>query len=142
MAYPLTIGKLAKRADVSIDTIRFYEQRGLIAEPKRTESNYRLYQREVTAQLRFIKRAQELGFSLAEVKELLALRSDPHASKAHVKQKTEEKIADIKGRIEDLTRMLKALEQLDASCDGCGPTAECPILHSLAEDDSNPQSQQ
>ena len=141
MNHPLTIGKLAKRADVSIDSIRFYERRGLIAEPVRTESNYRIYQREVTAQLRFIKRAQQLGFSLVEVKELLAYRGDPNASKADVKQKTEEKIADIKGRIEDLTRMLTALEQLDASCDGCGPTTECPILKSLAEAGRDPQGQ-
>jgi len=135
MPHPLTIGKLAKRADVSIDSIRFYERRGLIAEPVRTDSNYRIYRREVATQLRFIKRAQQLGFSLAEVKELLALRQDPHATKADVKQKTEEKIADIRSRIEDLTRMLKALEQLDASCDGCGPTSECPILKSLAKGD-------
>ncbi len=141
MNHPLTIGKLAKRADVSIDSIRFYERRGLIAEPVRTESNYRIYQREVTSQLRFIKRAQQLGFSLSEVKELLAFRNDPHATKADVKQKTEEKIADIKGRIEDLTRMLTALEQLDASCDGCGPSTECPILKSLAENDRDPKGQ-
>lgn len=141
MNHPLTIGKLAKRADISIDSIRFYERRGLITEPVRTESNYRIYQREVTAQLRFIKRAQQLGFSLAEIKELLAFRNNPLASKADVKLKTEEKIADIKGRIDDLTRMLRALEQLDASCDGCGPTSECPILKSLAGVNGDPQGQ-
>lgn len=141
MNHPLTIGKLAKRADISIDSIRFYERRGLITEPVRTESNYRIYKREVTAQLRFIKRAQQLGFSLAEIKELLAFRNNPLASKADVKLKTEEKIADIKGRIDDLTRMLRALEQLDASCDGCGPTSECPILKSLAGVNGDPQGQ-
>lgn len=141
MNHPLTIGKLAKRADISIDSIRFYERRGLITEPVRTESNYRIYKREVTAQLRFIKRAQQLGFSLAEIKELLAFRNNPLASKADVKLKTEEKIADIKGRIDDLTRMLRALEQLDASCDGCGPTSECQILKSLAGVNGDPQGQ-
>jgi len=136
MTHSLTIGKLAKRAEVSIDSIRFYERRGLIAEPVRTESNYRIYKREAATQLRFIKRAQQLGFSLSEIKELLAFRHDPLATKADVKHKTEEKIADIRSRIQDLTRMLTALEQLDASCDGCGPTKECPILNSLADADT------
>jgi Cu(I)-responsive transcriptional regulator len=133
----LTIGKLAKKADVSIDSIRFYERRGLIAEPKRTEANYRVYPLAVADQLRFIKKAQKLGFSLDEIQELLTLSHDPTASQADVKMKTGEKIANIKSRIKNLSRMLKALEQLDARCDGHGPVGECPILKALAEDDGH-----
>jgi Hg(II)-responsive transcriptional regulator len=137
MPQSLTIGKLAKIANVSIDSIRFYERRGLIAEPVRTESNYRVYPLEAADRLRFIKKAQQLGFSLAEIQELLDLSHNPTASKADIKSKTGEKIEDIKARIKDLTRMLKALEQLDGTCEGHGPITECPILKALATDDSH-----
>jgi len=134
MRQTLTIGKLAKKSDVSIDSIRFYERRGLIAEPLRTESNYRLYPQDAVNRLRFIKKAQSLGFSLGEIQELLALSDDPSASKAEVKMRTEEKIQDIRDRIKALTRVLQALETLDERCDGHGPATECPILKALAED--------
>ncbi len=137
MSHSLTIGKLSKQAGVSIDGIRFYERRGLIADPVRTESNYRVYPLEAAGRLRFIKKAQNLGFSLGEIEGLLDLGHDPAASKADVKRKTAEKIEDIKNRIQDLSRMLKALEQLDESCDGQGPIVECPILKALAEDDGH-----
>lgn len=137
MSHSFTIGKLAKKADVSIDSIRFYERRGLIAEPTRTESNYRIYPLAAADRLRFIKKAQSLGFSLDEIRELLELSHDPAASKADVKAKTEEKIMAIRDKIQDLNQMLKALERLDESCDGHGPIAECQILKALAEDDSH-----
>ena len=137
MLQSLTIGKLAKKAEISIDSIRFYERRGLIAEPLRTESNYRIYPAETADQLRFIKKAQKLGFSLDEIKDLLALQHDPAASKADVKIKTEEKIKDIREKVLYLTRMLQALEQLSGTCDGHGPIEECPILEALAADDSH-----
>ena len=135
MQQTLTIGKLAKRSNVSIDSIRFYERRGLLAEPARTESNYRRYPLEAAARLRFIKKAQSLGFSLDEIKGLMDLQHDPAASKADVKERTEEKIRTIQEKIQDLTRILAALEQLNESCDGRGPTEECPILEALATDD-------
>ncbi len=135
MPHSLTIGKLSKQADVSIDSIRFYERRGLLAEPARTESNYRAYPLEAANQLKFIKKVQKLGFSLGEIQELLNLSHDPSASKADVKGKTAQKIKDIKIKIQDLSRMLKALEQLDESCDGHGSVVGCPILKALAEDD-------
>jgi len=135
MPQNLTIGRLAKKAEVSIDSIRFYERRGLLAEPERTESNYRVYPLGTAERLRFIKKAQKLGFSLNEIQDLLELQHDPGASKADVKMKTEEKIKDIRARIQDLSRILKVLEQLDESCDGHGPIAECPILEALATDD-------
>lgn len=127
----MTIGKLAKMAGISTDAVRFYERSGLIAEPARTISNYRLYPVEDAARLRFIKRAKDLGFSLSEIKELLAMRHDPSASKADVKKRTEIKIRDIKMKIADLSRILGALEHLNKNCDGHGPVNDCPIIEAL-----------
>ena len=127
----LTIGKIAKSAGVGIETVRFYEKQGLLDPPPRTESNYRIYPEEAIAKLRFIKRAKALGFSLSEIKGLLSLRHDPHATKADIKQRTEAKIEDIRQKIQDLTRMLNALESLSETCDGHGPISECPILEAL-----------
>jgi len=133
----ITIGKLAKKAGVSIDTVRFYERRGLIEEPARTESNYRLYKEEDAERLRFIKRAKDLGFSLSEIKELLALRHNPTASKSEVKQRTELKIRDIRQKIQDLSGILAALEHLSESCDGLGPVSDCPIIKAMDEQDDH-----
>ena len=130
----LTIGKLAKKVGVSADTVRFYERCGLIAEPARTTSNYRIYPEEDADRIRFIKRAQQLGFSLADIKELLAMRQDPSISKADIKKKTEDKIADIRKKITDLSCILGALEHLAESCDGHGPISDCPIIEAM--DDS------
>lgn len=136
MQQTMTIGKLAKKVNVTIDSIRFYERRGLIDEPLRTESNYRRYPLEAAARLRFIKKAQKLGFSLDEIKALLNLHHDSTASKADVKARTESKILEIQEKIQDLTRMLGALEQLNGLCNGHGPIEECPILEALAGGDS------
>ncbi len=103
-----TIGKLARSAGVSIDTVRFYERQGLIDEPSRTDSNYRVYPKEDVNRLRFIKRAKDLGFSLSDIKELLALRSNPTASKADVKHQIKVKIKDIKQKITDFSHILSA----------------------------------
>ncbi len=136
MQQTFSIGKLAKMTQVTIDSIRFYERRGLIAEPKRTESNYRRYTLDTASRLRFIKKAQKLGFSLDEIKDLLNLHDNPKASKADVKARTESKILDIQEKIQDLTKMLGALEQLNELCDGHGPIEECPILEALAGEDN------
>ncbi|MBU0729611.1 MAG: MerR family DNA-binding protein [Proteobacteria bacterium] len=130
----LTIGKLAKSAGIGIETVRFYEKQGLLDPPPRTESNYRIYPDEEIVKLRFIKRAKTLGFSLNEIKGLILLTHDPHATKADIKRRTDEKIKDIRQKIEDLTRMLGALEHLAGACDGHGPVAECPIIEALVSD--------
>jgi MerR family mercuric resistance operon transcriptional regulator len=127
----LTIGKIAKSAGVGIETVRFYEKQGLIDPPPRTESNYRIYPEDDIARLHFVKRAKSLGFALSEIKELLSLRHDPAATKADIKQRTEAKIEDIRQKIQDLTRMLKALETLSETCNGHGPVSECPIMDAL-----------
>lgn len=128
----LTIGKLAKQADLGVETLRYYERRGLIEPQSRTEAGYRLYSDDARRRLRFIRRAQTLGFSLDEVAELLSLSDRPEKSAAEVKRLTQLKIADIEARIHDLERMKSALSALEGQCPGhAGTTAECPILAAL-----------
>ena len=129
----LTTGRLAALAGINIETVRFYERSGLIAEPKRTASNYRQYPQSDVARLRFIKRAQELGFSLKEIAELLSLRATPSRSRSRVKRLTEEKLGIIDCKIRDLQRMRKSLASISAACDGHGPVADCPIIHALED---------
>lgn len=127
----ITIGKLAKESGVTIDTVRFYERKGLIDEPERTASNYRVYYRDEIDKLRFIRKAKELGFSLGEIQELLSLKYDPNSTKAEVKERTLAKIKNIKSKIKDLTRIQRALEHLADACDGHGPASNCPIIKAL-----------
>ena len=91
----MTIGLVARRAGVGVETVRFYERQGLIEEPPRRPSGYREYDDEVVSRLGFIRRAKELGFTLKEIKELLSLRRDPSTPAADVKRRAEAKIADI-----------------------------------------------
>jgi len=127
----LTIGKVAQQAGIGVETVRFYEREGLIAEPPRGRSGYRQYPVSVVPRLLFIKRAKELGFTLNEIKQLLSLRLDPETTCAEVKQRAEVKIADIEDKLRSLRRMRKALIKLTESCSGRGPVDECPILKSL-----------
>lgn len=129
----LTTGSLAALAGINIETVRFYERSGLIAKPKRTESNYRQYPQSAVARLRFIKRAKELGFSLKEIAELLSLRAAPSRSRSRVKRLTEEKLRIIDRKICDLQRMRKSLASISAACDGHGSVANCPIIHALED---------
>jgi MerR family transcriptional regulator, copper efflux regulator len=127
----LTIGQLAKRADVGVETVRFYERQGLLAEPDRKPSGYRQYDEEVVLRLQFIRRAKELGFTLNEIKDLLSLRLDPSTTCADVKRRAEEKIDDIEAKIRTLQRMKKALVKVTNACSGRGALSECPILECL-----------
>ena len=127
----LTIGELAKRGGVNLETIRYYERRGLLPKPPRLESGYRAYAPEVVRHVRFIKSAQELGFSLNEIAELLALRVDPSSTCADVRARAEAKIADIDGKIRALHAMRESLLRVTAACSGRGPTSDCPILDSF-----------
>jgi len=128
---PLTIGKVAKLAEVGVETIRYYEREGLIAAPPRLEGGYRHYPAQTVERLRFIRRAKALGFSLREVRELLALRIDPGTTCDQVKDRAEVKIAEIEERILSLKRMRQALRKLAAVCGGEGSVEECPILAAL-----------
>jgi MerR family mercuric resistance operon transcriptional regulator len=131
----LTIGRLAKQAGVNLETVRFYERRGLLPRPPRSSSGYRLFPAEAARRLRFIRRAQELGFSLKEIGDLLSLRVSRRTTKAAIRARAEAKIADIEARIRSLESMKKTLRKLTNACAGCGPVAECPILDSLDKDE-------
>ena len=129
----MTVGELAERAGVNIETVRYYERRGLLPEPARTASGYRRYEPGALARLRFIKRAQGLGFTLHEVEELLALRVRGGATCDAVGRKTRAKIALVRAKLRELEAMEKSLTRLAAACDARRPTGECPILHALEE---------
>jgi len=125
---PLTIGKVARLAGVGIETIRFYEREGLVANPPRKQSGYRQYGAEIVSRLQFIHRARELGFSLGEIKELLFLRVDPGETCDHIVDRAEEKIREIDEKITALQRMRKALEGFAKACPGEGPASRCPVI--------------
>ena len=128
----VTIGELARRAGVNVQTVRYYERRGLLDEPHRGDSGYREYDASVLERLRFIRRAQELGFTLGEIGELLQLRLEPSTTAGAVKARAERKIAEIDGRLRDLTRIRDALAHLAGRCHGGrGPTGDCPLLDAL-----------
>lgn len=133
----LTIGQVARRTGVGVETVRFYERQGLLEEPARKDSGYRQYEGGVVARLHFIRRAKELGFSLKEIKELLALRVDPTTTCAEVKSRAEAKLADVEAKIQALRRMQKVLQKLTTACSGRGPTSECPILDALGPEEAD-----
>ncbi len=120
----LTTGQIAKRAGVNIESIRYYERRGIIPEPRRRESGYRLYPSNTVTRIRFIKHAKELGFSLKEINELLTLRLDKNTPCSEVKRRAEDKISDIEEKIKSLQKMKKALVKLTKECSGKGPVSE------------------
>ncbi len=125
---PLRIGELAKKANVHIETLRFYERRGLLRATKRTESGYRLYGHDDIARVRFIKEAQKLGFSLKEVTELLQLKLDRKSKCADVEKRVKVKIEEINNKIKTLQRMHTVLQDLAKNCRGAVPSSECAIL--------------
>jgi len=131
MQKPLTIGRLSQQADVHTETIRYYERRGLLPNPPRTESGYRQYDAESVTRLRFIKEAQELGFTLEEIGGLLALRVDKETSCADVRAQAERKVTDIEAKISVLQQMHGALQEMIAACAQGGPSGECPFLETL-----------
>jgi MerR family transcriptional regulator, copper efflux regulator len=127
------IGALAKRAGVSIDTVRYYEKSGLLAPHARLASGYRRYGERQLARLRFIRRAQELGFSLSDINSLLGLSGQRDV--ARIKRSAERKLSEVNQRIASLSRIQSALTELIAKCPGHGRAAECPILNALGADD-------
>ena len=129
----LKIGALAEAADVGVETVRFYERKGLLPEPPRAPSGYRQYPIDAVERLRFIRRAQRLGFSLGEIAELLALRVDEVAACERVEARAREKLANVVDKMEELRRIETALEHLVSACQAREPTNDCPILEELEE---------
>ncbi len=127
----LSRGELAKQGQVNFETIRFYEQDGLLPKPPRTYSGYRQYPAAAILQLQFIKRSKELGFSLQEIRELLDLQVKPSGNCADVCRKAQAKIADVDEKIRRLRKIRKALARITATCSRRGPISECSILQAL-----------
>jgi MerR family copper efflux transcriptional regulator len=127
----LPIGMVAKRAAVGIDTVRYYEREGLLPAPRRRASGYRDYDAITVDRLRFIRRAKQLGFTLTEIRELLALSSDHERGVRGVKQRAQARLVAMEQRIRELQRMRRGLKQLIDECPGHGDPAACPILGAL-----------
>ena len=126
-----TIGSVAKRAGVGVETVRFYERRGLIKQPPAPRTGFRSYSDDVVDRVRFIRHAKDLGFTLAEIGDLLSLRADPRVNCEAVQRRAEEKVADVDAKMRALRRIKTQLNKLARACENRETTAECPILEAL-----------
>jgi DNA-binding transcriptional MerR regulator len=127
-----TIGKLAALTNVSNDTLRYYEQEGLVKPAGKSPAGYRLYDKDSARRIRFIKHAQNCGFTLAEIRELLVLRGRDKACRGDVRSRVIEKRLQIENKIRAMKAMSKALDQLIAECaNETQPVKECTIIAAL-----------
>ncbi len=133
----MTIGRVAKLAGVGVETIRFYERKGLVAEPPRLASGYRQYPPDTVEQIRFIRRAKDLGFTLKEIKELMSLRHVGGRRREEVRNIAEARMRDIDQKVARLQAMRGALSDLVESC-ACGGRPTCPILEALNDPGDGP----
>ncbi len=129
----MTIGQLAQELNIKTQTIRYYENQGLLSKPERTQSNYRIYDQNSIKRLTFIKRAKEIGFSLGDIKTLLEMSDKKVNRCADVKDFAETRLIKIRSRIEDLKSMEMTLSDIIKQCSQPNKTAECPIIESLTE---------
>ena len=128
----MRIGELAKRADVGVETVRFYERKGLIAQPlKPLGGGYRHYPAATAGRIRFIRQAQDLGFSLRETRELLSLSADPSAECTDFRERAREKRREVEEKIGRLAMIRAALDSLIGACPGAGAASACTILEAL-----------
>jgi Zn(II)-responsive transcriptional regulator len=130
----MKIGELARRTGVSIDAVRYYERDGLLPQASRLASGYRVYDEDDIRRIQFVRRAKALGFTLTEIRELLALSGHPEDDMGGLKTAAAEKLADVESKIAELTRIREGLQTLVAACPGHGALERCPILNALAED--------
>lgn len=130
----LTIGKLAKATNASIDTIRYYERMGLVSPDARSAHDYRMYEKSAIKRLHFIKNAQHLGFSLTEIQKLLVFGTSKDSTAGDVLGLTKGKILEHKNKIKELEKIQVVLTELANRCSGDGPASECPILKNLYPD--------
>lgn len=133
----IRIGRLAELGGVNVDTVRYYEREGLLPPPARRASGYREYRHVDVERLRFIRRAKELGFTLAEIAELLSLTADRQSDMQGVKRKAEERLEQVELKIAELQRVRSGLENLITACPGHGELHECPIVAALSGAASN-----
>ncbi len=123
------IGEVAKRSGIGIETIRFYEREGLLQEPERRPSGYRQYDESTVKRLEYIRQAKELGFTLAEIRELLELSFTPHEGCDHIRQRAEVKITDIEDKIRSLQKMRRSLHTIVKRCKTKDSPHDCPLIH-------------
>lgn len=126
-----TIGALARQAGVAIDTIRYYEREQLLPPPVRRPSGYREYDAQAVERVRFIRRAKDLGFSLQEIRDLLALESDRDHGVQGIKQRASKRLDELNQRIAEMTETRDLLSRLVEACPGEGAPECCPILSSM-----------
>lgn len=131
----MTVGELAKKARVNVETLRYYERRSILPKPTRTTSGYRIYGEEDVRRIRFVKQAQAMGFRLNEISELMSLAVDDPLTCDEVREQAESKLTEIDRKLSDLRRVRKTLVRLIKSCQTGDPTGPCPILSSLKEDE-------
>ena len=129
-----TIGEVPRQAGVGIDTVRYYERSHLLPEAPRRLSGYREYDQHDVKRLRFIRRAKDLGFTLAEIRELLALSADRKRGVRGVKDRAETRLTEVERRIRELQQIRRGLKRLIVACPGHGPLDHCPILAALGEE--------
>lgn len=127
----MKIGEVAQKAGINIETIRYYERKGIIKRPIKPETGYREYSEDVVAIIKFIKNAQRLGFSLSEIVGLLSLKFDPNKDCSLVKSQALDKITEIEKKIKALSLMKKSLQEITNKCNGLGSTSTCNILNAL-----------
>jgi Hg(II)-responsive transcriptional regulator len=132
----LTIGRVAKLSGVGVETVRYYQRSGILPKPPTVTSGFRTYSPEIVKRIRFIKRAQELGFSLTEVTELLSLRSSGRGSCLSVQKKTEQKLTEIDRKIADLLRLKEALNEVRKVCSREQKSSACPVLEEFYDLDA------
>jgi Hg(II)-responsive transcriptional regulator len=133
MPTTLTIGKLAANAEVNVQTIRYYERRGLVPEPARNTAGYRRYSPDAVSRVRFIRAAKRVGFSLDDIEELLSYRASPRRSCKGVREKALTKIAEVEEKLAELKRLRDALVRIVGACDGNRPMRDCAILAAFDE---------
>jgi MerR family transcriptional regulator, copper efflux regulator len=127
----MTIGELSRLTGVGVQTVRYYEREGLLQPPPRNDSGYRAYDQNAIARMNFIRRSQDLGFTLKEIRELLALQDDKHAECADVRGAAENKLRSIQAKIADLEAIKGELSSLVDSCKCEGPIAQCDLIKCL-----------
>jgi MerR family copper efflux transcriptional regulator len=127
----LTVSQVAERGGINLQTVRYYEREGLLTPVSRNEAGYRIFSSAQVRRIRFIKRAQELGFSLKEIKDLLSLRIEAHTTQGDIRKRTRAKIAEVEQKILHLQAIHASLLRMAKDCSGCGSLKDCSILESL-----------
>jgi len=133
----LNIGQLAGQTGVTVETVRFYEKQGLIAAPTRSAGGYRQYPPETVQRLRFIQNAKDVGFTLRDIGELLAMREEPGTTCQDIQARASDKLVEVEQKLRELTRIRNALSRLVTKCRAQAVQGECPILTEFDNEESN-----